>query len=79
MKTKKPTTSAQIELLINTGKESLTVKKNDKITAAEKKFEKDLKALEKKYNALGHKIKKAEAKSAQKKNKDKNNYIDGPI
>jgi len=70
MKTKKPKTIAQIELLINAGKESLTAKKNDKIAAAEKKYEKELNALEKKYNTLGDKIKKAEAKSVQKKFKD---------
>jgi hypothetical protein len=62
MKTKNKLTKEEIEKLISDKKELLSIKKNKLIEAAEKKYNKSLKALEDKYLASEAKIKKSKSK-----------------
>jgi hypothetical protein len=59
---KKALTQEQIEQRINVGKEKLIAKKNEAVQAAEKKFNKGLKALEDKFKVKEKKAKEPKAK-----------------
>jgi hypothetical protein len=62
MKTKNILTKEEIEKLISDKKELLAIKKNKLIEAAEKKYNKSVKALEDKYLASEARIKKSKSK-----------------
>jgi predicted Rossmann fold nucleotide-binding protein DprA/Smf involved in DNA uptake len=59
MKKETALTPEKLEQQLNAGKEKLIAKKNEAITAAEKKFSKRLKELEGKFKEKGEKQKKS--------------------
>ncbi|MEI6061145.1 MAG: hypothetical protein WCR72_10575 [Bacteroidota bacterium] len=62
MKTKKALTKEHIEQHVIAGKEKLLAKKNEAIEAAEKKFNKGVKALEDKFKGKEKKAKEPKTK-----------------